>query len=98
MRRPFGAFDKVRKLQHTLPDVDEGTMYGAPALKTRGRMFACMATHSSSEPGTLVVCVPFAERDRLIRKEPATFYVMPHYVGYPCVLVRLDRISPPALR
>jgi hypothetical protein len=98
MRRPFGAFDKVRQLQHTMPDVEEGTMYGAPALKTRGKMFACMATHSSAEHGTLVVRVPFPERDRLIRANPVTFYLMPHYVGYPCVLVRLDRISQPALR
>jgi hypothetical protein len=98
MRRSFGAFDKVRKLQDTLPDVEEGTMYGAPAFKTKGKMFACMATNRSSEPGTLVVRVPFAERDRLIRANPGTFYVRPHYVGYPCVLVRLDRISQPALR
>ena len=96
-RRQFATFDKVRSLQHTLPDVEEGTMYGAPALKTRGKMFACMATHSSAEPGTLAVRMPFAERDRLIRKDPETFYVKPHYVGYPCVLVRLSRVSEPAL-
>jgi hypothetical protein len=98
MRRTYSAFDKVRRLQPTLPEVEEGTMYGAPALKTRGRMFACMASHRSSEPDTLVVRLPVAERDRLIRKDPGTFYVLPHYVGYPCVLVRLPRVSKPILR
>lgn len=97
MGRKFSAFDKVRRLQPTMPEVEEGTMYGAPALKTRGRMFACMATHRSSEPDTLVVRMPFADRDRLIRKDPDTFYLRPHYVGYPCVLVRLPRVSKPAL-
>ena len=98
MPRSMKSFEKVRKLQHTLPDVEEGTMYGAPALKTRGKMFACMASHRSAEPETLAVRVPFWERDRLIAADPETFYVMPHYVGYPCVLVRLGRIRSPALR
>ena len=73
-------------------------MYGGAALKTRGKMFACMATHRSAEPDTLVVRMPFHERDRLIASNPATFYLMPHYVGYPCVLVRLGGVSPRALR
>ena len=98
MPRSMKTFEKVRKHQHTLPDVEEGTMYGAPALKTRAKMFACMASHRSAEPDTLVVRVPFRERDRLIAANPATFYVLPHYVNYPCVLVRLGRISPRALR
>jgi hypothetical protein len=27
----------------------------SPSLKVRGRMFACMASHKSAEPDTLVV-------------------------------------------
>jgi len=55
MPRSMKSFEKVGKLQHTLPDIEEGTMYGVPALKTRRRMFACMASHRSAEPDTLVL-------------------------------------------
>ena len=40
----------------------------------------------------------FAQRDALIEEEPGTYYLKEHYVGYPCVLVRLSRVHPDALR
>lgn len=40
----------------------------------------------------------FADRDALIEEEPDTYYLKEHYVGYPCVLVRLSRVHPDALR
>lgn len=67
------------------------------ALKVRGKMFACGATHKSAEPNTLVVRVDFDQRDGLIADDP-TYYLTEHYVDYACVLVRLDRVHPDALR
>jgi len=32
------------------------------ALKVRGKMFACIASHKSAEPNTLVVMMDFADR------------------------------------
>lgn len=72
-------------------------MYGATALKVRGRMFACGASHRSAEPGTLVALVGFDARDELIAADPATYYLTDHYVGYPSVLVRLRRVRKEAL-
>jgi hypothetical protein len=40
----------------------------------------------------------FAERDALIEDDPGTYYLKEHYVNYPCVLVRLSRVSADALR
>ena len=91
-------FATVRKLGLALPDVEQATMYGAPALKVRGHMFACMASHKSAEPNTLVVVVGFDQRDELIAADPNTFYLKDHYVNYPSVLVRLSRIPRDALR
>ena len=91
-------FAGVRKLGLALPDVEQATMYGAPALKVRGHMFACMASHKSAEPNTLVVVVGFEERDELIAADPETYYLKDHYVNYPSVLVRLSRIAPDPLR
>ena len=53
-------------------------MYGAPALKVRGKLLACMASHKSAEPGSLVVRIGFDEREALIADDPRVYYVKPH--------------------
>ena len=92
------TFDKVREIALGFPGVAEGTAYGLPAFKVGGQVFACLARHKSAEPGTLVVRMDFAQRDELIAADPEVYYLKDHYVGYPCVLVRLSRIHPDALR
>lgn len=57
-----------------------------------------MASHRSAEPGSLVVCVSFEDRDALIEEAPEIYYVKEHYLNYESVLVRLSRISPDLLR
>jgi hypothetical protein len=92
------TFDTVRQIGLALPDVQEGTVYRSPALKVRGRMFACIAIHRSAEPDSLAIRMDFTQRDELIAADPATYYLTPHYVDYPVVLVRLSRVRPDALR
>jgi len=91
-------FKVVESIARTLPDVEVTTSWGAPALKVRGRMFACMASHKSAEPNTLVVMMDFPDRDALVEDDPATYYLKDHYLNYPCVLVRLSRVRADALR
>lgn len=98
MARTRTTFDTVRRVGLELPGVEESTMYGEPALKIRGKLLACIASHKSAEPGTLVVRLDFDQRDALIEDAPETYYLKPHYVGYPCVLVRLSRVNRDALR
>jgi hypothetical protein len=92
------SFKPVEAIGRTLPDVEVTTMYGQPALKVRGKMFACIASHKSAEPNSLVVMMDFPARDALIEDDPATYYLKDHYVDYPCVLVRLSRVDRDALR
>ena len=98
MPRRQTGFDVVRAIGRTLPNVEESTMYGAPALKIRGKLLACMASHKSAEPNTLVVRVNFDQRDALLADDPGTYYLKPHYEEYPSVLVRLDKIDREALK
>lgn len=91
-------FDLVRQLGLALPGVEEGTMYRTPALKVGGKLLACIASHKSAEPGSLVVRISFERRAELLETDPEVYYLKDHYVGYPCVLARLDRIHPDALR
>ena len=97
MRRG-NSFKAVESIGRTLPDVEVTTTYGQPALKVHGKMFVCIASHKSAEPNTLVVMMDFADRDALIEDDPGTYYLKDHYLNYPCVLVRLSRIHPDALR
>jgi hypothetical protein len=98
-RRPTGlTFKDVRKLAAELPDVEEGTAWGVPALKLGGKLLACMASHKSAEPNTLVVRLGFDQRDAIITDSPETYYLKPHYVGYETVLVRLSRIDRESLK
>jgi hypothetical protein len=97
MPRRKVTFETVRELGLALPRVEEGTMYGAPALKLDGQMLACVPTNKAAEPDSLVVRIDFDQRDGLLADAPDTYYLKPHYAPYPCVLVRLKRIQPDAL-
>ena len=92
------TFDTVRKIGLALAGVEEGTAYGKPALNVHGKMFACLASHSSAEPGSLAIRIDFEERDELVAAEPYTYYLTDHYVPYPVVLIRLRRVREDALR
>jgi hypothetical protein len=92
------GFDAVRAIGASLPDAEEASMYGAFCLKVRGKMFVCQAINKAAEPNTLAVRMDFAQRDALLDEDPATYYLKDHYVNYPCILVRLSRVHPDALR
>ena len=88
----------VRAIAASLPGVEEGTSWGVPSIKLRGRLLTCMAAHKSAEPNTLVVRLGIEQRDAMVADDPDTYYLKDHYEGYACVLVRLARIHPDALR
>jgi hypothetical protein len=98
MPRTKITFDIVRKIGLALSDVEEGTMYGSPALKVRGGLLTCLALNKSAEPDSLVVAIDFDQRSGLLAEAPETYYVTDHYVDYPVVLVRLSQIQIDQLR
>jgi hypothetical protein len=92
------SFKTVESIARTMPNVEVTTAWGQPALKVRGKMFVCIASHKSAEPNTLVVMMDFAARDALVEDAPGTYYLKEHYLNYPCVLVRLSRVGADALQ
>jgi len=98
MPRTKTDFDTVRRLASGLSGVEESTMYGSPALKVGGKLLACIPTHKSAEPGSVVVRIDFDRRAELLATAPDVYYLKDHYLNYPAVLVRLSRIHPDALR
>jgi hypothetical protein len=93
-----GIFARVRRFGLKLPDVEESTSFGAPALKVGGTMFVCVPTNKSAEPDSIVARLSFTDRDLRVSIEPLIYYLKPHYEGYPCVLARAKLLDDDALK
>ena len=87
------TFDTVRALGLALPDVVDGTAYGAPALKLSGKLLACVPTNKSAEANSIVVRINLEQRAELLRQDPNVYYITDHYAPHPTVLVRLPKIT-----
>lgn len=90
--------ETVRRIGLGLPGVEEGTAYGAFALKVAGKLMACVATHRSAEPGSLMVRADADDIKTLVAEAPDVYYVPDHYAGYNAVLVRLSLVSADVMR
>ncbi len=91
------TFDDVRKIGVKLPGAEESRYFRMPALKVGEKVFVVCTSHPSAEPNSVSVPVGFERRAQLIARDPAVFYLKPHYEDYPVVLVRLDCIERAAL-
>ena len=91
-------FDTVRRIALELPDVEDASAYGSPAVKVRGKLLTCIPTNKSAEPDSLAVRIGIDQRAELVATAPDVYYFTDHYANYPMVLVRLSRIHPDALR
>ena len=92
------TFDTVKKIGLALPGVEEGTMYGSPALELRGNLLACIPMDRSTEPDSVAVRINKDDRADLIAEAPDVYYMTDHFAGYDAVLVRLARVTPDVLR
>src|SRR5690242_2169663 len=86
-------FDNVRAVAHALPGVEDGTSYGTPALKVRGKLFARL--HQDGD--CFVLRASEHDRTILMNAEPGTFFITEHYRRSPWVLVRLATVGRKAL-
>ena len=67
----------------TFSNVEKSISWGAPALKVRGNLMACVPTNKAAEPNSILI--------RIDRNAPD------HYLGYDGVLVRLQHLTPEIL-
>lgn len=92
------GFAAVREIGLAFPGVEDSACFGQPALAVGGKMFACLPSHRSAEPDSLVVRIDLEQRKALLAEAPEIYYVTAHYLDYTAVLVRLSKIGPDALR
>jgi len=79
----------IRRTVSALPGVEEGTSYGTPAWRHKGKLLARL----HQDGGSIVLKVGNETRDHLLQADSGTFFITDHYVGYPMVLAHLDRLS-----
>ena len=89
---------RVRAIATKMPDVEEGTTFGFPAFKVKGKLLAWFPKKKEVEAGSLAVRMSILERDHRIFANPKVFYVTPHYRDYTAVLARVEHLSAAALR
>jgi hypothetical protein len=80
------AWEDVVAVARELPEIEETTSYGRPALKVRGKFVAAMR----SNPDALVVRCDLDEKPLLLESRPDILFETPHYHGWGYMLVRLD--------
>jgi hypothetical protein len=84
------TWTEVVAVARKLPEVEEATSYGTPALKVKGKLFARL--RSEDDGGLMLRCTP-EEKELLLQSGDPAFYTTPHYDGYAAVLVNLERID-----
>lgn len=87
-------YDEVRRMALSLPGTAEGTSYGTPAVRVRGRMFVRLREDGE----TRVLRRELVDRGYLMESYPHVFHVTDHYRGWPTVLARLATLTPDLLR
>ena len=87
------TFDQIREIALKLPGVEDGTSYGTPALKVKGKLLARLKEDGQS----VVFRVTFDQRDLLMQTKPKIFFITDHYLNYEWVLVNLATVTTDAL-
>lgn len=88
------TYEAIRELALTLPNTEESTSYGTPAIKVKGKLL--LRLHDDGDK--IVLKMPFDRREELMAEDPATYFITDHYLNYPWVLVSLARVPAEALR
>lgn len=83
----------VVAMARRLPEVEEGTSYGRPALKVRGKL----VSRYLEDGGQITLRATFAERDALVGADPRAFVITDHHRAYEWVVVRLAHVPAPVL-
>jgi hypothetical protein len=87
------GWEAVRRFGSGLPEVEEATSWGTPALRLRRKLLVRLRDDGE----TLALRVDPEERLALVHEQPEVFFVTPHYQDYPFVLVRLAAVDPDEL-
>jgi len=99
------TFDGVARLALALPDVTEAERRGNRTWLANGKGFAWERPFSKADikrfgdatppagPILAVAVADLGEKEAVLAAHPAVFFTIPHFEGYPAVLIRLDKVT-----
>ena len=102
--------DDVARIALVLPEVTEGARRGTRAWSVDGKAFAWERPFSKADirrfgdaavPDGPVIAVrisDLAEKEAVLATRPSAFFTIPHFDGYPAVLIHLNTVTIEALR
>jgi hypothetical protein len=105
------SFDDVRRIALSLPETTEAVSWGNAHWRVKNKGFvwerplnqsdrvALDALGEQAPEGALlgVRVADIGVRAAMIADDPALFFTIPHFDGFPAILVRLDAIDIPEL-
>ena len=104
------TFDDAAKVALGLPEVTEGERRGHRTWFVKGRGFAWERPFSGADlkrfgdamppdgPILAVRVEDLVEKEAVLAQHPAAFFTIPHFKGYPAVLIQLNRVRTRPLR
>lgn len=104
----MSTWEDVRRLALALPEAYEQPLHGLPAWRVRDRLFVWERPLRKSDLRALGDQAPtgailgarvehLGAKEALLADDPSVYFTIPHFEGYPAVLVLLERIALPEL-
>ncbi|MFN2561918.1 MAG: MmcQ/YjbR family DNA-binding protein [Jatrophihabitans sp.] len=104
------SIGEVARLAHELPEVTEGERFGHRTWVVAGKAFAWERPFSKADlkrfgedtpptgPIVAVAVADLGEKEAVLAANPVAFFTIPHFNGYPAVLVQLAKAKKRELR
>ncbi|MGD9704803.1 MAG: MmcQ/YjbR family DNA-binding protein [Acidimicrobiia bacterium] len=104
------SIDEAARMALALPNVTEGERHGTRTWSVAGKGFAWERPFSKADvrrfgdatpPAGPILAVrvdDLAEKEAVLAAEPKAFFTIPHFDGYPAVLIQLRNVTKRALQ